>query len=294
MEFQLKKAQRSRAKLKIGITAPSGGGKTYSALQFAAGLTGGNWEKVCVIDTERSAELYADNEGFGPYNVITLDAPHNDERYLGALRSAIKAGMDVVIIDSMSHFWSWVLEYQGKQGGRFQDWAKANIPYQRVIDAILTAPVHIICTTRRKVEYEISNEGQGKAKVTKVGMKQEFRESFEYELSVVFGLNQNHLAYPEKDRTGLFAGKPDFLISQETGKLMLDWTNSAVCQETYTTADLNYVNTVEAVLQKRDLAHLKDSVLAYLEGKTRKKGGVDEAIKAVQIKLEHPEVEEIA
>ena len=69
-EFTLKKAERKRAKLRIGISAPSGGGKTYSALLLARGLAD-SWDKIAVIDTEnRSASLYSQ---FGDYQVIELE-----------------------------------------------------------------------------------------------------------------------------------------------------------------------------------------------------------------------------
>ena len=36
--MEIKKAQRMKAKLRLGIAAPSGAGKTYSALLMAFGL----------------------------------------------------------------------------------------------------------------------------------------------------------------------------------------------------------------------------------------------------------------
>lgn len=69
MAIQLKKAQRKRVKLKIGLSAPSGGGKTASALILAYGLLKGEhpdwsdeeiWSHIALIDTENgSGELYA-------------------------------------------------------------------------------------------------------------------------------------------------------------------------------------------------------------------------------------------
>ena len=57
--MELKKATRKQAKLRMGLSAVSGGGKTYSALLLAFGLTN-DWNKVAVIDTENgSASLYS-------------------------------------------------------------------------------------------------------------------------------------------------------------------------------------------------------------------------------------------
>ena len=44
-------------------------------------------------------------------------------------------------------------------------------------------------------------------------------------------MNENHLAKASKDRTGLFMNKPEFIITSETGKIILDWCNSGIESE---------------------------------------------------------------
>ena len=98
--MQLRKATRKKAKIRLGLSAVSGGGKTYSAILIAKGLCG-DLSKVAVIDTENgSADLYAH---LGDYNVLPLAAPFTPERYIEAIRSCEKAGMEVIIVDSISH-----------------------------------------------------------------------------------------------------------------------------------------------------------------------------------------------
>jgi hypothetical protein len=220
--MQLKKAVRKQTRLKIGISAPSGAGKTYSSLLLAKGLCG-SWDKICVIDSENgSASLYTQ---LGEFNTIELAPPYDAQTYIKAIKIAQDAGMEVVIIDSLTHFWDYVLEYQNKLGGKFQDWAKANPVYQSVVDAILQSPMHVIVCSRRKTAYEVSTEN-GKSKVQKIGTKVEMRDSFEYELTLSFSLSQSHLAEAEKDRTGLFAGKPEHVISEKTGEQLRAWADS--------------------------------------------------------------------
>lgn len=58
----------------------SGGGKTLGALLLASGLTGGDFSKVCLIDTEhRRGELYANRSdlGIGEFWYIELKAPYS-------------------------------------------------------------------------------------------------------------------------------------------------------------------------------------------------------------------------
>jgi CO dehydrogenase nickel-insertion accessory protein CooC1 len=70
--MKLKKASKEQIKLKIGLSGPSGYGKTYSALLLAYGITN-DWSRIAVIDTENnSASLYAH---LGEFNVLRLDEP---------------------------------------------------------------------------------------------------------------------------------------------------------------------------------------------------------------------------
>ncbi|MDP2526484.1 AAA family ATPase [Maribacter dokdonensis] len=224
--MQLKQSKRQNVKLRLGISGASGFGKTYSALQLAYGLTG-DWTRIAVIDTENSSvSLYSN---LGTFNVLDLYSPYSPERYIEAIETCERAKMEVVIIDSITHEWSGAggcLQIQEQLGGRFQDWAKVTPRHQAFIDKILSANCHIITTTRRKVDYSLDMGSNGRAKVVKHGTKEITREGFEYELTVNFEIvNDQHLAKVSKDRTGLFTGKPEFVINSATGKKLLQWCN---------------------------------------------------------------------
>lgn len=228
--LQLRKAERRKAKLRIGVTAPSGAGKTYSSLLMAAGLIDEDWAKIALIDTENgSGDLYADSKEMGPYNVITLEAPFTPERYIEAIKACENAGMRAIIIDSATHEWDGkggCLEIQDQLGGRYQDWAKVTPRHRKFLDAILQSSCHIFTTTRRKQDYDMTKGSDGRIRVEKVGLKEVQREGFEYELTLNFEIGSNHLAKASKDRTGLFADKPEFIITKETGKILKAWAES--------------------------------------------------------------------
>jgi hypothetical protein len=221
--MQLRKATRKKAKIRLGLSAVSGGGKTYSAILIAKGLCG-DLSKVAIIDTENnSADLYAH---LGEYNVLPLLAPYTPERYTEAIKACEKAGMEVIIIDSITHEWDGkggCLQIQESLGGKYQDWAKVTPRHQAFIDSILQSSAHIITTVRRKQDYEMSKDSNGKIKVEKAGLKEVTREGFEYELTANLELDTRHNAVASKDRTGLFMGKPSFVPSEETGELILAW-----------------------------------------------------------------------
>ncbi len=70
------KAEKRKAKLRLGITGPAGSGKTYGALLVAMGLGG----KIALIDTENgSGDLYSD---LGEYYIEPIEAPYTVQKYL--------------------------------------------------------------------------------------------------------------------------------------------------------------------------------------------------------------------
>lgn len=226
--MQLQTAERKRVKLRLNIASPSGFGKTYGALLIAFGITG-NWHKIAVIDTENnSASLYSH---LGKFKTLPLAPPFSPDRYIEAIKMCEDAEIEVIIIDSITHVWKGqggLLEYQNSLGGRYQDWAKATPLYQRWLAAILQSKSHIITTNRKKQGYNMITEGN-KTKVEKAGLDDEIRDGYEYEMTIALEIiNDKHLSRASKDRTQLFVDKPEFLITIDTGKKILEWCNEGL------------------------------------------------------------------
>lgn len=222
--MQLRQSERKKAKIKMALQGASGTGKTYSSLLIAQGLTNEDLSKVAVIDTENgSADLYAH---LGNYNVLTMSPPFTPENYIKAIEVCEKAEMEVIIIDSISHEWDELLDFHSKLAGNsFTNWAKVTPRQKAFVDKILQANAHIIATMRTKQDY-VLNQKDGKYIPEKVGLKSVQRDGLDYEFTLVFDIDIKHFAVSSKDRTGLFMGKPEFQISELTGKLILDWCNS--------------------------------------------------------------------
>lgn len=227
----LRKATRQKAKLRIGVSGPSGSGKTYSALLMAKGLAT-SMDKVAVIDTENgSADLYSQ---LGDYNVLPLVAPYTPERYIQAITECVRAGMEVLIIDSTSHEWDGkggcleINELLGQtkfKGNNWAAWSETTPRHQKFIDAIVSAPCHVITTARSKTDT-IQTEDK---KVKKIGLKEIQREGFEYELTCNFNIDRDrHYATSSKDRTGMFIDLDPFVITTETGIKLREWAESGV------------------------------------------------------------------
>ena len=224
--MELKKATRKKVKLRLGMTAVSGGGKTMSALLLAYGMTN-DWSKIAVIDTENgSASLYSH---LGDFNSIDLTAPFSPERYIQAIKTCEDAGMEVIILDSITHEWDGkggILDISNSMtGNSFTNWAKLTPRHDAFINAMLQSKCHIISSVRRKQDYEMTKDQQGKTKVEKAGLKEITREGFEYELTLNFNIEINHQATASKDRTGLFMDQPGFVITPDTGRKLIEWCN---------------------------------------------------------------------
>ena len=188
--------------MRLALQGASGSGKTYSSLLIAHGMTS-DWSKIAVIDTENgSADLYAH---LGAYNVLSLSEPYNPEKYIDAIGICESAGMEVIIIDSISHCWDYLLDFHANlQGNSFANWAKVTPRQNAFIQRILNSSCHVICTMRSKQEY-VLNERNGKMIPEKVGLKAVQRDNVDYEFTIVFDVNMKHYALASKDRTELSA-----------------------------------------------------------------------------------------
>ncbi|MAY84183.1 MAG: AAA family ATPase [Flavobacteriales bacterium] len=226
--MQLRKSQRKQAKIKLAIQGSAGAGKTYSSLLLAKGLLG-DLSKVAVIDTENgSADLYAH---LGSYNVLNLKPPFSPERYIEAIDTCLKAGMEVIIIDSISQCWDYLIDFHSSlQGNSFTNWAKVTPRQKAFIDKILQASAHVIATMRTKQDY-VLNQKDGKYVPEKVGLKAIQRDGVDYEFTIVFDVDSKHFARSSKDRTNLFASAPEFQITEGTGKKILNWCESGISND---------------------------------------------------------------
>ncbi len=235
--MKLETASRKKAKIKLAIQGPSGSGKTMSALQLAYGICN-NWASIAVIDTENhSAELYAH---LGNYNVVNIGLPYTPEKYCEAIKLCENAGMEVIIIDSISHEWEGsggILDIHANMvGNSFTNWSKLTPRHNAFIQTILQSPSHIIGTIRSKQDY-VLQEKNGKMIPEKVGLKGITRDGMDYEFTIVFDIDIKHNASTSKDRTQLFTGKPEFRISSETGTKILAWCNSGTELSTISSVD---------------------------------------------------------
>lgn len=253
--MELRNAERKQAKIKMGLMGPSGSGKTMSSLLLAYGMTN-DWSKIAVIDTENhSVDLYAH---IGNFQVLTLNMPFTPERYIKAIETCENAGMEVIIIDSISHEWEGnggILDIHGAMmGNSFTNWNKITPRHNGFVQKILQSPSHVIATIRSKQDYVLS-EKNGKMVPEKVGLKGVTREGLDYEFTIVFDIDIKHNASASKDRTGMFSDKPSFMISSKTGERIKNWCNAGTSLE----------DVIKMIQQAKDVVELRDLLIKFPE-----------------------------
>lgn len=195
-------ATKKSARARIAAYGVSGSGKTWTAL-LIAGVLCPEGGKVGLIDTEAgSASKYADRFAFYPG---TMKAPFSPQRFCGVVDAAAAAGVDVLVIDGVTPFWSGpggVLSIvdDSRQRGPAGGWKDGTPAQQAIISAIVNAPMHVIVTIRAKSDTVIEQEPGKPATVRKVGVKPEQRDGFDYEFDFVLYLDLDHSAKIEKAR----------------------------------------------------------------------------------------------
>lgn len=202
--LNIREAKRAGARLVIGIDALSGDGKTYSALQVAWGLTGGDSKKIGFLDTEnKRGSLYADKlvdskGNVHPFLIADLDAPFTPERYAQAIKEFQAAGVEVLVIDSVTHEWEGsggcteIAEIDPSTGNarRMAAWNVAKSRHKKFMNALLSSDMHIITCIRSREKMRIE-EQQGKKVYIPEGIQPIQEKNFVFELTVSFQLGAN-------------------------------------------------------------------------------------------------------
>lgn len=229
-----RKATKHATKIRLAMIGPSGSGKTYTALTIAKHLG----KRTAVIDTERgSASKYSDDFEF---DVLELESFH-PERYIEAMEAAAAEGYEVLVIDSLSHAWSGkdgLLEFvdnaakRSRTNNTFGAWREATPLHNRLVDAMLTAPMHVLVTMRAKTEYvQEKDERTGKTSVRKVGMQPVQRDGLEYEFDVIADLDWDNNLIVSKSRVKGLQGYVVNRAGAEFAERLRVWAEAGVPAE---------------------------------------------------------------
>lgn len=226
-----RQATKQQSKLRMTIDGPAGSGKTYTSLRFAHALAAGG--KIAFIDTERgSASKYVGEHPDGipwAFDVLEL-TQFSPERYTEAIQAASKLGYSVLIIDSLSHAWEGAggaLEMKQRAGDSWSAWRHVTPVHNRMIDAILQSPMHVITTMRSRMDYVQETDERGKTIIRKVGLAPIQRPGAEYEFDLVADMDWSHVLTVSKSRCSAVA---DLIVDKPGAAFLqpvLEWLDGA-------------------------------------------------------------------
>lgn len=275
--MEIKPTNKSQTKLKIALKGGAGTGKSMSSLLIAQGLANNDFSKIAVVDCEQSIQLYS---ALGNFNVINLQAPHSFDKYEKAIDLCIAKGIEVIVIDGLSSLWYYILEQHSKMSGNsFRNWSSLMPSYNKLIQKIIQAPIHIICTLRTKQGYSL-NLQNGKYVPQKIGRKVIQKSDIEFEFMLVFSLDKNNVATVEKDKTQLFKDLKNFVINSATGQKLRDFYEIP-------SEKINMNKLIAECLSVSELIELHRKYPSYQESHKKefniKKRQLEELIKPTQI-----------
>lgn len=229
MAFELKEASLKDVRIKMALAGKAGAGKTFGALLIAKGLVS-DIKTIGVIQTEPGrAQVY--RKHVQSFRVLDLSPPFTPERYIEAIEFCEQNGVKCLIIDSISDEWAGIggaLELQSAAAdvvkNSFSAWKTVTPRHDKFFNKVLSSPIHIIATVRKKTDYIMETNERGKQVPKKVGLKDIQREDTDYKWMLQLELDQEgNLAKASKDNTELFQGKPPFVITEETGRVLRNW-----------------------------------------------------------------------
>jgi AAA domain len=237
--IMFKPAVRKNVHILIGIAGASGSGKTFTALEVAAGLAGENG-RIAGIDTEAGRMLhYADRFKFDHCDLM---APFSPDYYLEAIRAAEAQNYDVIVVDSFSHEHAGIgglLEMADAElvaNPRMKspaNWATPKAKHKKLMDALLQVRAHIVLAVRAEEKIRIERilderSGREKTVVVPAGWQPITEKTVMFEMVVSFVMSPEHPGVPIEGSGKIqdqhrFAFPPGQRVNREAGRLLAEW-----------------------------------------------------------------------
>lgn len=233
---RIKKAKREAIYTKVLLGGCSGSGKTYSALRMAQGMAQelskitNNKERICYIDTENRRSCYYAKKF--DYDILELN-DYSPEDYIDAIGDAIDAGYKIIVIDTTSLEWAFLLDIHSKMpGNSFTNFSKITPRHEKFLDKILQSDAHFIVCCRSKEKY-VLEEQNGKMIPVKKGVELIQRDGIEYIMTVSLNIDMSTHTYTSmKDNTNLFEYGGN-MVTERDGANIIKWANDGDLDEKY-------------------------------------------------------------
>lgn len=217
-----RKAKAEQAALKLGMYGPPGSGKTFTALLISEGLAKHTGKKIAYVDTEHGSDFYCQAVSTRRVHPEAFDFDALYTRSITEVEDAVKklnGEYGIIVIDSITHLWeAAIAAYGGKQTSigtiPMHAWGKIKKPYKNIMSTLLGSSAHVIICGRQGVEYATDEETE---ELKAVGLKMKAEGETPYEPHILLRMEAQKprktnevaqiVAYAEKDRTGVLAGR---------------------------------------------------------------------------------------
>jgi hypothetical protein len=225
MSFIIETSKREGAKIVLGLAGTSGSGKTYSAIQLGYGLAGMDSSQLGFLDTEnRRGRLYSDILP-KPFMIADLVPPFSPERYIEGIRAFEKAGVRVLVIDSVTHEWEGIggcEEIATAGDPKLPRWNKAKLEHKKFMNALLQSSMDIIVCLRAREKVDMKDPRNIKS----LGIQPICEKNFMFEMtaSVMLqdeGKRQTVLKCPESLRS--IMGRCNDYLTAKDGQAIREW-----------------------------------------------------------------------
>lgn len=245
MTFTFKPVQPSGRPMSIGLAGPGGSGKTYTALILAKALAGDG--PIAMIDTEsgRGAAYEKDFD----YLYAEFQPPFSPDRYIEAMKDAVKAGAKAIIVDSASHEWEGeggvleAVEIRSRKGDHLKPvaWAENKPKHRAFVYHGARGPVHTIFCFRareKSIVEKVLKDGKEKTVFTPVGWQPCSNEEANFEFTLFAMLDPLKVGVPmahEKHKFIKYLAdqwKPGQQITPQIAAKIAEWANGAATPST--------------------------------------------------------------
>lgn len=225
--LNIREVKRGGAKALIAICGVSGSGKTYTAIQIASGMVSDN-SKIGFLDTEnKRGSLYADILS-KPFMIGDLYAPFSPKRYAEAIKEFQDAGIEVLIIDSVSHEWEGeggcddIAQAPIIAGRKIANWVQAKSEHKKFMNALLQCDMHVILCVRAREKTDFKDI----SKPVSLGLQPVCEKNFMFEMMASMlmsneGKNQQFIKMPSYLKEAF--GDGNGYLGASHGKKLKQW-----------------------------------------------------------------------
>ena len=250
--FKIEEATREGARLVVGLGGVSGGGKTATALQLAWGMANYDSRKVGLMCTEnRRGRLYSDalkdaNGKVHKFMIGDLTPPFSPARYIEGIQAFVDAGVEVLVIDSVSHEWEGIggcedIAHAGNP--KNPKWNDAKREHKSFMNALLQSPLHIIVCMRAREKVKLVKVN-GKTEYEPQGVLPIQEKNFTFELTASMmmwsGGKERDIIKCPAELEGIFGVTGEYVsgytdsngvkhpwLTADAGKRLRDWVDGA-------------------------------------------------------------------